>query len=349
MYMLKDSQLRATHWPHIKGKDNIAVIMYDVVIALLPAGLMAWYVFGLRALEVILLSVIFTLIFEWLFIWMRSPQPLHKIIRYTLLVDSSALVTGLLLAYNLPANSPWWLVLIGALVAMSIGKHVYGGLGNNIFNPALVARVFLLVAFPSYMSTYMKPVRSFTALDTVTQATPLTALKVNGLQAVSQWSYWDLFWGFKGGSLGEVSVALLLLGALYLLLRKRISWRIPVPYILTTLTITGIFWLVNPEKYADPLFHFLTGGLVLGAFFMATDMVTSPITPLGQIIFGIGCGVLTALIRLFGAYPEGVSFSILIMNAFVPLIEKYTIPTKFGDPKLAEKVNRRAGLYPLSS
>ena len=336
-------KLVVSHWPHLRSDRTIASIMYDVVIALIPPGIAAWYFFGLLGLKVIVLSVIFTLIFEWLFIWMRTGKPFDKVIRDNLLLDGSALVTGLLLAYNLPATSPWWLILIGALVAMGLGKHVYGGLGNNPFNPAILARVFLLIAFPSYMSYWIKPVNNFFSLDAVTQATPLGALQVNGVSAIHKWTYWQLFIGAKGGSIGETSVLAILIGAAYLFWKGHINWRIPGSYILTTFIITGIFWLINPNKFADPLFHLLTGGLALGAFFMATDMVTSPITPLGEIIFGIGCGLLTAIIRLFGGYPEGVSFSILIMNMFVPLINRYTIPRKFGDPAWAEKVNKRAG------
>ena len=342
--MPDERKLVVSHWPHIRSNVTISSIMYDVVIALIPPGLAAWYFFGLRGLYVIVLSVIFTLIFEWLFIWMRTGKPILQIARMNLLRDGSALVTGLLLAYNLPATSPWWLILIGALVAMGLGKHVYGGLGSNPFNPALLARVFLLVAFPSYLSHWIAPVNNLFSTEAITQATPLGALQVEGVAATKTWTYWQLFIGAKGGSIGETSVLAILIGAAYLFWKGHINWRIPIPYILTVFVITGIAWLINPKAYADPVFHLLTGGLALGAFFMATDMVTSPITPLGQIIFGIGCGLLTAVIRLWGSYPEGVSFSILIMNIFVPLINKYTIPRKFGDPKWAEAINRKAGL-----
>ncbi|HHW59302.1 MAG: RnfABCDGE type electron transport complex subunit D [Bacteroidales bacterium] len=317
--------------PHIYAKDNVQRIMLDVVIALIPATLGAFYFFGLGAVRVFFVSVVTCLIFEYLiqkFLLKQKPT----------INDLSAIVTGMLLAFNVPSNLPTWVVIIGSLIAIGIGKMVFGGLGQNLFNPALVARVFLLISFPVYMTSWPKPIASAGQLsDVVTGPTPLGILKESGsISAASQTgelpSYVDMMLGNMGGSMGEVSAILLLIGAIYLLYRKVITLHIPLSYILTVIIFTGIFWLIDPTKYADPLFHLLTGGLILGAFFMATDMVTSPTSYRGQIIFGIGCGVLTALIRLFGAYPEGVSFSILIMNAFVPLIDRISYK-HFGEVK----------------
>ncbi|HRT72053.1 MAG TPA: RnfABCDGE type electron transport complex subunit D [Bacteroidales bacterium] len=317
--------------PHIYAKDNVQRIMLDVIIALLPATLGSFYLFGFGAVRVFFVSVVSCLVFEYLiqkFLLKQKPT----------INDLSAIVTGMLLAFNVPSNLPTWVVIIGSLIAIGIGKMVFGGLGQNLFNPALVSRVFLLISFPVYMTSWPKPIESARQLtDVVTGPTPLGILKETGSFAAATQTgeiptYTNMMLGNMGGSIGEVSAILLLIGAIYLLYRKVITLHIPLAYILSVMIFTGIFWLIDPTKYADPLFHLLTGGLILGAFFMATDMVTSPTSYKGQIIFGIGCGLLTGIIRLFGAYPEGVSFSILIMNAFVPLIDRIS-NKHFGEVK----------------
>ncbi|MCD6452377.1 MAG: RnfABCDGE type electron transport complex subunit D [Acidobacteria bacterium] len=314
--------------PHILAPEDVPKIMRGVVWALLPAGFASIYFFGFSALSVILISVAATLFFEYIFLRIFGNKGS--------IADGSALVTGILLAYNLPPGSPWWLVVVGAFIAVLLGKQVYGGLGYNIFNPALVARVFLLIAWPVQMTTWILPRPPFPkGAEAVTGATPLGVLKTEfftkgTIGAAKAIHLSDLFYGKVGGSLGEVSALALLIGGGYLLYRKIISWHIPVAYVGTVFLMTGIFWLVNPDKYINPVFHILAGGLMLGALFMATDMVTSPVTSKGKLIFGVGCGIITVVIRLFGSYPEGVSYSILVMNAFTPLIDRYTKPKTFG-------------------
>ncbi len=318
--------------PHLHSNWNIPRIMWGVVIAMLPAFAVSVYFFGLDALRVVLLSVFFCVTFEYL------------IQKYFLkgevtVKDGSAVVTGMLLAFNVPSHLSTGIIAIGSLVAIGMAKMTFGGLGKNPFNPALVARVFLLISFPVQMTTWPVPAPIFASgiTDVVTGATPLGILK-EGLKNGESVSFimqqlpdfGSLLMGNTGGSLGEVSAIALLLGGIYMLLRKIITWHIPVSYLGTVVIISGILWLVNPDMYIHPLFHLVTGGLMLGAFFMATDMVTSPMTPAGQLIFGAGCGLITLIIRLYGAYPEGVSFAILIMNAFVPLINKAFKPKPFG-------------------
>jgi electron transport complex protein RnfD len=332
--------------PHALSPEQIPHVMWTVVVALVPASAAACWFFGLRALLIIIGAVIACVVFEY--VLLRTRIDAHRALRLSM--DGSAVVTGVLLALNLPASSPWWLVLIGALVAMLLGKHLFGGLGQNIFNPALVARVFLLLAFPAQMTTWLYPrsgaqfmqLPQLTAanLDAVTGATPLGMIKADGLQAFLDWAadsgttLWSMLIGHTGGSLGETSALLLLVGAGLLFWRGYISWHVPVTYIATVFVLTGIMWLINPNYYANPVLHILSAGLFLGAFFMATDMVTSPVSAKGMIIFGFGCGLITALIRLFGAFPEGVSFAILIMNGLTPLIDRYTKPSKFGEVRL---------------
>jgi electron transport complex protein RnfD len=238
-------------------------------------------------------------------------------------LDGSAVITGILLAYNLPSNVPLWLPIVGSVFAIAIGKQVFGGLGQNIFNPALVGRVFLMASWPKYMTTFVKPF----SYDAVTSATPLAALKEGKI--LEHISYLDLFLGKRGGCIGEVCILALLIGAAILLYKGYISWHIPVTYIFTTALLTYIFG-AKQLFHGDWLFHILSGGLILGAFFMATDYVATPLTAKGQIIFGAGCGLLTAIIRLWGGYPEGVSYAILMMNAATPFIDRYTKNRIYG-------------------
>jgi electron transport complex protein RnfD len=257
--------------------------------------------------------------------------------------DGSAVITGILLALNLPPTVPWWLVVTGSAIAIVIGKQIYGGLGYNPFNPALVARVILLISFPVQMTSWVKPTPLFSrAIDVVTTATPLGEMKThllvkNSLEGFTMGELWNPFIGNIGGCIGETSVIALLLGAGFLLYRGYISWHIPITFIGTVFILSGFFWLINPDQYMNPLFHILTGGLMLGAFYMATDMVTSPVTARGMMVFGAGCGVITIIIRLFGGYPEGVSYSILLMNAATPLIDRYTRPMTFGWRKVPSR------------
>jgi electron transport complex protein RnfD len=296
--------------------------MWIVVLTLLPASLVGIYLFGPQALEVILISMLVSMAAEAV-----TQKMMDK--PFTCL-DGSAALTGLLLALNLPPSSPWWMVSVGAIVAVVVGKQIYGGLGHNPFNPALVGRVVLLISWPVQMTTWHAPAPLFSGLDAVTSATPLGTFKTEGIRALSRFHLPDLFVGNTGGCIGEVSVVALLLGAGYLLIKNYIDIRCPAAFIGTVFVFSGIFWLHDPSVYANPFFHIFSGGLFLGAFFMATDYVTTPTTPKGQILFGIGCGLLTCIIRFWGNYPEGVSFAILFMNACTPLIDRYIKPTVFG-------------------
>ncbi|SNR43905.1 electron transport complex protein RnfD [Lutibacter agarilyticus] len=326
--------------PHVHSDRTSKKVMYDVVIALIPAFLVSLYVFGFSAFIVTAVAVVSCLLFEYVIqkYLMKTP---------TTIGDGSALLTGILLAFNLPAGLPIWMIIVGSLVAIGIAKLSFGGLGFNIFNPALVGRVFLLVSFPVQMTMWPTAVENNTTLaDAVTGATPLGMIKeglmfgdtMTSISAnVDFPSYTNMFLGLSGGSIGEMSALALLLGGIYLLVRKVITWHIPITILATMAVMTGIFWVIDPESYASPLIHILSGGALLGAFFMATDMVTSPMTKKGMIIFAIGIAVITVVIRLFGAYPEGVSFGIIIMNAFVPLINTYFKPRRFGS-KIKAKI-----------
>ena len=325
--------------PHVHGEKSTPKIMYGVVIAMIPAVLVSVYYFGLEAVRVLIIAAAASIFFEWVI-----QKYLMK--KASTAGDGSALVTGILLALNVPSALPSWMVVIGALVAIGMAKLSFGGLGKNIFNPALVARVFLLISFPVAMTSWPKPQSITEGLsDVITGPTPLGIVK-EGLKAGKTMpelqaelpSYMQQLMGQMGGSLGEVSALALLLGGLYMIWRKIITWHIPVSMLGTVAVFSGILWGLHPDRYADPLFHLLTGGMLLGAIFMATDMVTSPMTHGGQIIFGIGVGLLTILIRIWGAYPEGVSFAILLMNAVVPLINRGFKPKRFGsDPGI--KIN----------
>ena len=315
--------------PHVHSGDSVNKIMYSVILALVPALIWSVMMFGIDAVRVTLIAVAACVAFEYLiqkFILKTAPQ----------ITDGSAALTGLLLAFNVPSSVPSWMLIVGALVSIGIAKMPFGGLGNNPFNPALVGRVFMLISFPVQMTSW--PALSASGVDAVTTATPLAILKEgvkNGQPVVeilkSLPTNMDLFLGNLSGSLGEISAAALLLGGIFMLARKIITWHIPVSVLASAAIFSGIFWLIDPTKFADPLFHLMTGGLILGAVYMATDMVTSPMNAKAQLIFGAGIGVLTIIIRLWGAYPEGVSFAILIMNATVPLLNRFVKPKRFGE------------------
>ena len=317
--------------PHVHSGDSVQKNMYGVLIALIPALLVSLIYFGVGAAVVTLTSVVSCLFFEWAitkFILKREK---------TTILDGSAIITGVLLAFNVPSNLPVWIIVIGALVAIGIGKMTFGGLGCNPFNPALVGRVFLLISFPVQMTSWPKIGQVTSYLDAETGATPLALMKmaVHGdASALEQLpSSFDLFIGATGGSLGEVSALALLIGLLYMLWKKIITWHIPVSILATVFVFSGLMHMPNPTLYPTPAVHLITGGMMLGAIFMATDYVTSPMTHKGMIIYGVAIGFLTVVIRNFGAYPEGMSFAILIMNAFTPLINNYCKPKRFGEVK----------------
>ena len=306
--------------------------MYGVIIALLPALLVSFYFFGLGSVIVTVTSVVACVFFEW-----AISKYILKRERLTIL-DGSAALTGLLLALNLPSNLPVWIILIGALFAIGVAKMTFGGLGNNLFNPALVGRCALLVAFPAQMTTWPKVGQWDRYLDAETGATPLSIMKEavkNGDASVLNQlpDSLSLFLGSHpdgAGAMGEICALALLVGLAYMLWKKIITWHIPVSIIATVFVFAGLLHMANPA-YDDPLSVILSGGLMLGAIFMATDYVTSPMIPKGQIIYGVAIGFLTIVIRNWGAYPEGMSFAILIMNAFTPLINNYVKPKRFGE------------------
>lgn len=325
------TKLVVSNSPHIRSGETISKIMVQVLIALLPAALAAVWFFGLNALRVMALCTFGCMAVE--FLWNKAAKrPLDS------WKDGSAALTGLLLAMNLSAGAPWWICILGSLLAIGLGKQLFGGLGYNPFNPALVARVALLIGFPQMMTSWVKPQPgNWLACDAWTGATrqgydawsgatPLAALKNHEpLASIS-----DLFYGNVAGCLGETSALALLIGGGFLLIRKLIKWQVPASFIGTVALITGIVHHFHPDLTPPALYHVLAGGLMIGAFFMATDMVTSPMTARGALIFGCGCGVITSVIRIWGSYPEGVSFSILFMNALTPLIDRYTIGKPFG-------------------
>lgn len=320
--------------PHVHDKDSVEKIMWGVVIALIPALFVSIWYFGFPALKITLVAVASCVAIEYLiqkFVLKQEPT----------IKDGSAALTGLLLAFNVPSNLPVWEMIIGSFVSIGVAKMAFGGLGKNVFNPALVGRVFLLISFPVDMTSWPVPqplMQGGFFADAITGPTSLGILKeglgagqtVNDLVTKMPDLMRD-FLGNQGGSLGEVSAFALIIGGIYLLMKKIITWHIPVTYILTVFLFTGLMWLINPDVYINPVFHILAGGLLLGAIYMATDMVSSPMSPSGMMLYGVGCGVLTVLIRLWGAYPEGVSFAILIMNAVVPLINNGFKPKRFGE------------------
>lgn len=319
--------------PHVHGNLTTKKLMWGVVYAMIPAFLVSVYYFGLDALRVVLLTTAACIFFEWLIqkYFLKGTSTIQ---------DGSAVITGMLLAFNVPSNLPWWMIIIGALVAIGIGKMSFGGLGKNPFNPALVGRVFLLVSFPVEMTSWPRPMPIFKGVtDAISGPTALGMMKeglktgktVQDLMGTDEMSHYvEYFYGSMSGSLGEISALAIILGGLYMLWRKIISWEIPTSILLSVGAFTTITWLSDPIHHASPLFHLFTGGMMLGAFFMATDMVTSPMTKKGRIIFGIGIGIITVIIRVWGAYPEGMSFAILIMNALTPLINNIFKPTRFG-------------------
>ena len=315
--------------PHVHSGDSVRKNMYGVLIALVPAFIMSLVFFGLGALVVTATSVAACVFFEWAIVKFLMKKDTCSV------CDGSAIITGVLLAFNLPSNLPIWIIIIGALFAIGVGKMSFGGLGNNPFNPALLGRVFLLLSFPVQMTTWPVVGQLATYADATTGATPLALMSqalhgdVNALSQIP--AAWDLFVGNSGGSIGEVSVIALLIGLVYMLVRKIITWHIPVSIIVTVLVFGSIMHMADPAKYANGFVQLFSGGLMLGAIFMATDYATSPMSHKGMLIYGVSIGVLTVVIRLFGAYPEGMSFAILIMNAFTPLINNYCKPKRFGE------------------
>ncbi|HHX24218.1 MAG: RnfABCDGE type electron transport complex subunit D [Tepidanaerobacteraceae bacterium] len=305
---MEEYKLITTSSPHLHSGESISRVMFSVAIALLLPTFAGIYFFGFHALGLIIITSVAAVLTEVIFQKLRN-KPIT-------ISDGSALVTGMLLALNLPPSLPYWMAVVGAVVAISLGKQIYGGLGANPFNPALIGRVFLMITFTTPMTTWINPV------DGTTGATPLSLLKMQGIVT----DYAKLFFGNIGGSLGETSAFLIIVGGLYLIYKGYVDWRIPVSYL-------GSVAILSVILGQDPIFHLLSGGLMLGAFFMATDMVTTPLSRFGKIIFGVGAGFFTVLIRFYGGYPEGVSFSILLMNAFTPLINRFTVPKIYGEVK----------------
>lgn len=341
-----ENKLFVSSSPHITDNESIPKIMYGVVLSLIPAMIGAIYFFGIRSLWVVLVAVVAAVATEGII------QKLMK--KAVTVTDGSAIVTGILLAFNVPAEVPLWIPAIGSAFAIAIGKIPFGGLGYNPMNPALLGRAFLLASWPTHLTIFKTNPAGGTlsGIDAITNATPLNVYRhatdaiansatlstesiEEASKALSQLSdsYWNLFSGRVGGCLGETSAMLLLIGAVYLIYKRYISLKIPLSYIGTVALLMWMFGGTEGLFSGDPIFHILSGGLILGAFFMATDMVTSPVTYKGRIYFGIGCGILTVVIRLVGGYPEGVSYSILLMNLTVPLIDRYTKPKVFGEVK----------------
>lgn len=306
--------------PHIRSEVTTRRIMWAVTLSLIPAGIAGVFIFGVKSLVVIMTAIASALITELAIAGLRKRD-------MSAALDGSAFLTGLLLAYNLPAGVPLWIPIAGSFFSIAIGKHVFGGLGHNIFNPALVGRAFLMISWPVYMTTWQNPRWK---VDAVTSATPLALFKYGRFNLLTDVSRWDLFIGNRAGCIGEVCAAALLIGAAYLFIKRYITWHIPAAYIGT---VSVMSWIFNGQKglfTGDVPFFVLSGGLILGAFFMATDYVTGPLSAKGKLVFGIGCGALTFIIRKFAGYPEGVSYAILIMNSAVPIIDRYTFPKWFG-------------------
>ena len=330
----KNLKLIATSNPHIRSNETTRSIMLDVIIAMLPALVWAIIWFGVKALTLTAVSVIGCMFWEWLYRkLMKKPQSVG---------DLSAVVTGMLLAFVCPVTTPYWMIIIGGFFSIVVVKQLFGGIGKNFVNPALAGRAFLLGSYAGVMTTWIDatqnkaPLMGSTA-DIITAATPLAYMKTGNMAGLTEtYSVMDMFLGKTGGSLGEISAAMLILGGLYLIWRKVINWQTPVAYIATVAVLSFLF----PKAGSGlewMLYSVFGGGLMLGAFFMATDYATSPVTKKGQLIFGIGCGLFTVLIRYFGSYNEGVCYSIMVMNLCVALIDKYTKPTRFGVVKSDKK------------
>ncbi|MFC1537048.1 RnfABCDGE type electron transport complex subunit D [Pseudomonadota bacterium] len=341
--------------PHIHGGDSVRMTMISVILALTPAAIVSVYLFGWLAFLLITLCMVTCVATEYISLRLmgRPATPVG---------DGSAALTGLLLALTLPAYIPWWMVVLGSVIAIVLGKQLYGGLGYNLFNPALAARVILLISFPLNMTAWIVPMQvaapvidlyNFSdcfnlflygpesiarTLDAITMASPLGHIKTEWSQGIGvtealrnyDYSYLNAFLGREAGSIGETSALALLIGGIYLLARHTISWHIPFTYLATVMVLAAIFNMVDPAHYAPPLFHLLAGGLILCAFFMATDPVSSPVTARGRVVFGIGCGILTWSIRTYGGYPEGAMFAVILMNCAVPLIDHYCRPRVYG-------------------
>ena len=330
----KNLKLIATSNPHIRSNETTRSIMLDVIIAMLPALAFAIFNFGLRALTLTAVSVVACIFWEWLYRkLMKKPQSVG---------DLSAVVTGMLLAFVCPVTTPYWMIIIGGFFSIIVVKQLFGGIGKNFVNPALAGRAFLLGSYAGVMTTWIDatqnkaPLMGSTA-DIVTAATPLAYMKTGNMAGLTEtYSVMDMFLGKTGGSLGEISAAMLILGGLYLIWRKVINWQTPVAYIATVAVLSFLFPKAG-SSLEWMLYSVFGGGLMVGAFFMATDYATSPVTKKGQLIFGIGCGLFTVLIRYFGSYNEGVCYSIMVMNLCVALIDKYTKPTRFGVVKSDKK------------
>lgn len=309
--------------PHIHANVSTRSLMLDVIIALTPAIVVSVLFYGWSELLILAVSVASCVLLEWAITkyMLKAPSTIG---------DMSAVVTGLLLAMNLPSTTPWWVVFIGALVSIGVAKMTFGGIGQNPFNPAITGRVFLLISFPTYMTDWTVPQGFIHSSDAVSGATLLGRYAEGGVEAVAGTDYLNTLFLNIGGSAGEISTLALLVGFAYLLLRKVIKPWITLSIFATIAVFSGIFWMIDPSTYTDPLFNLLTGGVVLGACFMATDYVTSPMSNLGGVIYGIGIGLLVMLIRYFGAYPEGMSFAILIMNMVVPLLNNWCHQKKYG-------------------
>ena len=317
--------------PHIHSKTSTRSLMLDVVIALLPSVLVTILFYGWSAVVILASSVVFCVLLEYLITKYLLKKP-------GTIGDMSAVVTGIILALNLPPTAPWWVAMIGAIVAIGVAKMTFGGLGQNVFNPAITGRVFLLISFPAIMTTWGGAKGFIGGADAVSGATPLGIVKEGLMQGqtlqqifdLHDFSYTQMLFVNIGGSAGEISAIAIIVGFIYLLARKVIRPYITLSILVTVAVFSGIFWLIDPSQYTDPLFNLLTGGVLLGSVFMATDYVTSPMSDKGGIIFGVGIGIITMLIRYFGSYPEGMSFAILIMNSTVPLINKFCKQKKFG-------------------
>ena len=309
--------------PHIHANVSTRSLMLDVIIALTPAIVVSVLFYGWSELLILAVSVASCVLLEWAITkyMLKAPSTIG---------DMSAVVTGLLLAMNLPSTTPWWVVFIGALVSIGVAKMTFGGIGQNPFNPAITGRVFLLISFPTYMTDWTVPQGFIHSSDAVSGATLLGRYAEGGVEAVAGTDYLNTLFLNIGGSAGEISTLALLVGFAYLLVRKVIKPWITLSIFATIAVFSGIFWMIDPSTYTDPLFNLLTGGVVLGACFMATDYVTSPMSNLGGVIYGIGIGILVMLIRYFGAYPEGMSFAILIMNMVVPLLNNWCHQKKYG-------------------